>query len=135
MTRTVRERIGTVVTLAGVAAAGVSVRHTAEHVWDDTYQVPQARLGAGHVQYHMAREALITTAALGALVTGVLAGPDRDPALWRAMAVVCAGHCLAMWSAGVVTGRQVPNRRAVRTHMVSTAGLITGVALLRPRER
>ncbi len=133
--RTLRERIGTVVTLAGVAAAGESVRHTAGHVRDDTYEAPQARLGAGHVQYHMAREALITTAAIGVLVTGALAGPHRDPLLWRAMAMVSAGHCLAMWSAGVVTGRQVPNRRAVRTHMVSIAGLIIGVTLLRPSKR
>ena len=57
----------------------------------------------------MAREVLITVGSLGAVAVGVLSGP--------------------------ATGVWAPHRRAALLHAASTAGLLGGVALLRPRLR
>ncbi|MFI9275680.1 hypothetical protein ACIGXM_33985 [Kitasatospora sp. NPDC052896] len=128
-----RQRAGAVVTLAGVAAVAPSVWQTATHITDETYRAPQVRHGEGHVQYHMAREVLITAGSVGVLVTGVLAGRDRSPAVWRGMVAAAAGIGAAMWSGGPTTGVWAPNRKALLVHLASTTGLGVGVALLRPK--
>ena len=60
-----RERLGTAAVLAGAAAAAPSVWLTVRHITDETYRAPEVSHGEGHVQYHMAREALITAGAVG----------------------------------------------------------------------
>ncbi|MCA1220953.1 hypothetical protein [Streptomyces sp. 8L] len=130
---TVRENVGTALTAAGLVAAAPSVWQTVTHITDDTYRAPEARHGAGHVQYHMAREVLITAGAMGAVVAGAVAGPRRERATWRGMAAAGGGFTAAMWSGGPVTGVWAPNRRALATHVASTAGLAAGVLLLRPK--
>ncbi|MFG2827078.1 hypothetical protein ACGFWI_06320 [Streptomyces sp. NPDC048434] len=132
MTRTAREKLGQVVTVAGMAAALPSVWQTVTHITDDTYRAPEARDGAGHVQYHMAREALITVGSLTAIGIGVLAGPRRGRSLWGAMAAAGAGFAAAMWSGGPTTGVWAPNEKALTVHLASTAGLAAGIWLLRP---
>ncbi|MET9429403.1 MULTISPECIES: hypothetical protein [unclassified Streptomyces] len=132
---TAREWFGSVLALAGVAAATASVRHTAQHIGEEIYRVPHDRRGAGHVHYHMAREALVTTGALASVVTSVLAGPGRGRTGWRAMAAVVAGYSAAMWCGGPVTGRWAPSRQAMYSHVGSTTGLVAGVLLLRPRRQ
>lgn len=128
-----RERVGVLVTLAGVAAAAPSVWHTVTHVTDETYRAPEVRHGEGHVQYHMAREVLITAGSVAGIVMGVLAGQDRNRTVWRGMAAAAAGFGAAMWSGGPTTGVWAPNRKALLAHLASTTGLAAGVALLRPR--
>lgn len=128
-----RERAGVAVTALGLAAAAPSVWQTVTHITDETYRAPEARHGAGHVQYHMARETLITAGALGAVVSGLAAGRRRSRATWRGMAVATAGFAGAMWSGGPTTGVWAPNRKALAVHVASTAGLTAGVLLLRPR--
>ncbi|MGX1852303.1 hypothetical protein [Streptomyces sp. NPDC055299] len=132
MARTGRERLGQVVTLAGMAAALPSVWQTVTHITDDTYRTPEVRDGAGHVQYHMAREALITAGSLAAVGIGVLAGPRRGRQLWGAMAAAGAGFATAMWSGGPTTGVWAPHSKALAVHLASTTGLAAGVWLLRP---
>ncbi|MGW7486183.1 hypothetical protein [Streptomyces sp. NPDC054786] len=132
MTRTAREKLGQVVTVAGMAAALPSVWQTVTHITDDTYRAPEARDGAGHVQYHMAREALITAGSLTAIGIGVLAGPRRGRSLWGAMAAAGAGFAAAMWSGGPTTGVWAPNEKALTVHLASTTGLAAGIWLLRP---
>lgn len=132
--RGVRENIGTVVTAAGIAAAAPSVWQTITHITDESYRAPEVRHGAGHVQYHMAREALITAGAVATIAIGVAAGPGRDRATWRAMAAAAAGFTAAMWSGGPTTGVWAPNRQALAVHVASTAGLAAGVLLLRPKK-
>jgi hypothetical protein len=122
-----------VVTLAGVAAAAPSVWQTAAHITDETYRAPEVRHGEGHVQYHMAREVLITAGSVAVIVMGVLAGQDRNRAVWRSMAAAAAGFGAAMWSGGPTTGVWAPNRKAFLVHLASTTGLGVGVALLRPK--
>lgn len=131
----VREKAGAVITLAGVAAVVPSAWQTATHVTDDTYRAPEVRHGEGHVQYHMAREVLITAGAVATLVTGVLAGEGRSRTVWRGMAAAAVGISAAMWSGGPLTGVWAPNRTALLIHGASTTGLCVGVALLRPRGR
>ncbi|MFJ2721615.1 hypothetical protein [Streptomyces sp. NPDC087437] len=128
-----RQKAGAAVTLAGVTALAPSVWQTATHITDETYRAPEARHGEGHVQYHMAREVLITAGSVGVLVMGVLAGQDRSRAVWRGMAAAAAGISTAMWSGGPTTGVWAPNRKAFLVHLGSTAGLGVGVALLRPQ--
>lgn len=132
MAPTRREKLGQVVTVAGMAAALPSVWQTVTHITDDTYRAPEARDGAGHVQYHMAREALITAGSLAAIGIGVLAGPRRGRPLWAAMAAAGAGFAAAMWSGGPTTGVWAPNEKALAVHIASTTGLATGIWLLRP---
>ncbi|MFC7308165.1 hypothetical protein ACFQVC_28575 [Streptomyces monticola] len=132
MTDIIRERLGVCVTLAGIAAAAPSVWHTATHITDATYRSPRLRYGERHVQYHMAREVLVTTGALTAVGIGALAGPGRSSGLWSAMAAAAGGYCAAMWSGGPATGVWAPNRKAFLVHATATAGLLGGVALLRP---
>ncbi|MEV0262398.1 hypothetical protein AB0I49_13760 [Streptomyces sp. NPDC050617] len=131
--RTARENAGALITAAGIAAAAPSVWQTVTHITDETYRTPQVRHGEGHVQYHMAREALITAGAVGAIVIGVLAGPRRGRATWRGMAAAAAGFTAAMWSGGPTTGVWAPNRAALAIHVASTTGLTAGVLLLRPK--
>ncbi|GAA4531618.1 hypothetical protein GCM10023192_22210 [Amycolatopsis samaneae] len=107
--------------------------HTITHITDDTYRAPEARHGEGHVQYHLARETLITAGALGTVVVATTAGSGRGRALWRAMALSSAGFAAAMWSGGPVTGTWAPNRQALLVHVGSTTGLVLGTLLLRPR--
>ena len=128
-----RETLGTAAVLAGTVAALPSVWQTVTHITDDTYAAPEVRHGEGHVQYHMAREALITAGAFGALGAGVVAGPDRSRSTWRAMAFSAGGFAAAMWSGGPTTGSWAPNRQALAVHAASTSLLGLGVALLRPR--
>ncbi|MFD7923032.1 hypothetical protein ACFV3R_27915 [Streptomyces sp. NPDC059740] len=130
---TTRDRIGTAVTLAGIAAAAPSVWQTVTHITDDTYRAPEVRHGAGHVQYHMAREALVTAGAMAGVALAALAGPGRGHTGWRGMAAATAGFAAAMWSGGPTTGVWAPNRKALLLHVASTGALVTGVALLRPR--
>lgn len=127
-----RERAGVAVTALGLAAAAPSVWQTITHVTDETYRAPEVRHGEGHVQYHMAREALITAGALGAVVSGLVAGPRRSRATWCGMASSTAGFVAAMWSGGPTTGTWAPNRKALAVHTASTAGLAAGAWLLRP---
>lgn len=129
----IREKAGVAVTLAGVAAVVPSVWQTATHITDETYRAPEVRHGEGHVQYHMAREVLISAGSVATLVVGVLAGEDRSRAMWRSMAAAAAGIGTAMWSGGPVTGVWAPNRTALLIHAASTTGLGVGVALLRPK--
>ncbi|MFE6687668.1 hypothetical protein ACFVFQ_14430 [Streptomyces sp. NPDC057743] len=128
-----RQKVGTAVTLAGVAALVPSVWQTATHITDETYRAPEARHGEGHVQYHMAREVLICTGSMGVLVMGALAGQNRSRAVWRGMAASAAGIGAALWSGGPTTGVWAPNRKALLIHLASTTGLGVGVALLRPK--
>ncbi|AHH95653.1 hypothetical protein GCM10010174_77830 [Kutzneria viridogrisea] len=131
-----RERLGAAVTVAGIAAAVPSIQQTVSHITDDTYRAPEVRHGEGHVQYHMAREALITVGSIGAIGVGLLAGPRRGRPLWWAMASAATGFAAAMWSGGPTTGKWAPNRTALLVHLASTTGLAVGIALLRPgRER
>jgi hypothetical protein len=132
MTTSRREQAGVALTLAGAAAALPSIWQTVTHITDDTYRAPEARHGAGHVQYHMAREALITAGSFAGLGIGLAAGPGRGRPLWRAMAAGAAGFAAAMWSGGPTTGVWAPHRKALAVHVASTAGLLTGLALLRP---
>ncbi|MGX1971231.1 hypothetical protein [Streptomyces kronopolitis] len=132
MTRTGREKVGQVVTLAGMAAALPSVWQTVTHITDDSYRTPEVRDGAGHVQYHMAREALITAGSLAAVGIGVLSGPRRGRRLWGAMAAAGTGFAAAMWSGGPATGVWAPNSKALAVHLASTTGLAAGIWLLRP---
>ncbi|QIS14502.1 hypothetical protein [Nocardia arthritidis] len=127
-----REGVGVAVTVAGLAAAVPSVWQTVTHITDESYRAPEVRHGAGHVQYHMAREVLITLGSLGVIGVGLLAGPDRGRVLWRAMACGAGGFAAAMWSGGPTTGKWAPNRKALLIHVASTTGLLTGLALLRP---
>ncbi|PWK86962.1 hypothetical protein C8D88_104123 [Lentzea atacamensis] len=131
----VSERIGGAITALGIAAGMLSVRHTAGHVADKAYKGLEVPQGAGHVRYHMVREAVITTTALSTVVIGVAAGPGRDRAMWRAMATIGVGYSAAMWSARPISGTWAPNRKALVVHAVSTAGLCIGVWLLRPARR
>ncbi|WP_020661298.1 hypothetical protein [Amycolatopsis benzoatilytica] len=128
-----RETLGRAAILAGALAAAPSVWQTVRHITDPTYRAPEVRHGEGHVQYHLAREALITTGAFGAIGSAVSAGADRSPALWRAMACAAGGFVAAMWSGGPTTGVWAPNRKALGVHVASTSALVAGVALLRPR--
>ncbi|WP_275294264.1 hypothetical protein [Amycolatopsis sp. La24] len=130
-----RETLGAAAVVAGLAAAAPSVWQTVTHITDPSYRAPEVRHGGGHVQYHMAREALITAGAFGAVGTGLAAGRDRSPALWRAMACAAGGFVAAMWSGGPATGVWAPNRKALAIHVASTSALSVGVALLRPRRR
>ncbi|PBC86917.1 MULTISPECIES: hypothetical protein [unclassified Streptomyces] len=132
MAPTRREKLGQVVTAAGMAAALPSVWQTVTHITDDTYRAPEVRDGAGHVQYHMAREALVTAGSLAAIGIGVLAGPRRGRPLWGAMAAAGAGFAAAMWSGGPTTGVWAPNEKALAVHIASTTGLATGIWLLHP---
>lgn len=129
----VRERVGTVVALAGVVAAAPSVWQTATHITDETYRAPEVRHGERHVQYHMAREVLISVGSMAVVVMGVLAGRDRNRTVWRGMAAAAAGFGTAMWSGGPTTGAWAPNRKALASHVASTAGLAAGLILLRPK--
>ncbi|GAA3526279.1 hypothetical protein GCM10022222_06590 [Amycolatopsis ultiminotia] len=129
------ERAGLLLTLAGMAVAATSVRHTAQHVTDESYRAPGVRHGAGHVQYHMARETLVTIGAAGTLALGLAAGPKRTRAVWRGMASAVAGFAAGMWSGGPTTGSWAPNRAALAIHLVSTTALSAGVLLLRPEEQ
>ncbi|MEV0280280.1 hypothetical protein AB0I22_28340 [Streptomyces sp. NPDC050610] len=131
--RTARENAGALITAAGIAAAAPSVWQTITHITDETYRAPEARHGEGHVQYHMAREVLISAGAVGAVAIGVLAGPRRGRAMWRGMAAAAAGFTAAMWSGGPTTGVWAPNRQAFAIHVASTTGLAAGVLLLRPK--
>ena len=108
---------------------------TITHITDETYRAPEARHGAGHVQYHVAREALITAGGFGAVVSGLVAGRRRSRATWCGMASAAAGSAAAMWSGGPTTGTWAPNRKALAVHAASTAGLTAGVWLLRPSHR
>ncbi|WP_327350769.1 hypothetical protein [Streptomyces sp. NBC_01304] len=135
MTHNPRERLGVLVTLGGIAAAVPSVRHTATHVTDPAFRRPQLRYGERHIQYHMAREVLITAGALAAVGIGALRGPGRDRGLWRAMAAGAGGYCAALWSGGPTTGVWAPNRKALLVHTAATTGLLGGVALLRPPKK
>ncbi|MEU7045592.1 hypothetical protein AB0A77_31675 [Streptomyces varsoviensis] len=130
--RTAREIAGALITTAGMAAAAPSVWQTVTHITDETYRAPEARHGEGHVQYHMAREALITAGAVGTIAIGVLAGPGRGRTMWRGMAAAAAGFTAAMWSGGPTTGVWAPNRAAFAIHVASTTGLTAGILLLRP---
>jgi len=130
-----RETLGRAAIVAGTAAAVPSVWQTVSHITDPSYRAPEARHGEGHVQYHMAREALITAGAFGAIASAVPAGADRSPASWRAMAFAAGGFVAAMWSGGPTAGVWAPNRKALGVHVVSTGALALGVALLRPRRR
>ncbi|MEU8996210.1 hypothetical protein AB0C95_15620 [Streptomyces caniferus] len=132
MARITREKLGQVVTVAGMAAALPSVWQTVTHITDDTYRAPEARDGAGHVQYHMAREALITAGSLAAVGIGVAAGPRRGRPMWGAMAAAGAGFAAAMWSGGPTTGVWAPHKKALAVHVASTTGLVAGICLLRP---
>jgi hypothetical protein len=129
-----REAAGRALTLAGLAAAVPSVRQTVEHITDETYRAPEVRHGRGHVQYHMAREALITSGALTTVVLGA-ANSRGDHATWRGMAAATAGFVAAMWSGGPTTGVWAPNRTALAGHVASTSALSIGVWLLRPPSR
>ena len=133
--RSRRETLGTAAVLAGAAAALPSVWQTVAHVTDETYRAPEVRDGPGHVQYHMAREALITAGTFGAIGSAVAAGPRRSRASWRGMAWATGGFIAAMWSGGPTTGVWAPNRAALGIHVASTTALAVGVALLRPRRR
>ncbi|QUQ64680.1 hypothetical protein [Kutzneria sp. CA-103260] len=128
-----RQTLGIAAVIAGAAAAAPSVWQTVTHITDETYRAPEARHGAGHVQYHMAREALVTAGAFGAVGSILVAGPELSPALWRAMACAVGGFVAAMWSGGPTTGLWAPNRQAFAIHVASTSALSLGVALLRPR--
>ncbi|WP_329126752.1 hypothetical protein OG727_01355 [Streptomyces caniferus] len=132
MARITREKLGQVVTVAGMAAALPSVWQTVTHITDDTYRAPEARDGAGHVQYHMAREALITAGSLAAVGIGVAAGPRRGRPMWGAMAAAGAGFAAAMWSGGPTAGVWAPHKKAFAVHVASTTGLVAGICLLRP---
>ncbi|MBV9650406.1 MAG: hypothetical protein JO296_09735 [Pseudonocardiales bacterium] len=127
-----RERLGAVSIFVGVAACVPSIWQTMTHVVDETYQLPQARHGAGHVQYHMAREASITLGCLGVIGVATTARGTRTRSLWRAMACAVAGFVTAMWSGGPTTGTWAPNRAALAVHATSTLALTAGVVLLRP---
>ncbi|MFE0028817.1 hypothetical protein [Amycolatopsis sp. NPDC059021] len=129
-----RERWGKAAIFAGLTAALPSVWQTVTHVTDETYRAPEVRHGEGHVQYHMAREALITAGALGAVVVATTAGARRGRALWRCLALSTTGFTAAMWSGGPVTGVWAPNRKALLIHVGSTTGLALGTWLLRPRK-
>lgn len=133
LVRGVRENIGAMVTAVGIAAAAPSVWQTITHITDESYRAPEVRHGEGHVQYHMAREALITAGAVASVAIGVAAGPGRDRATWRAMAAATAGFTAAMWSGGPTTGVWAPNRKALAIHVTSTACLAAGIVLLRPK--
>ncbi|WP_231644766.1 hypothetical protein [Sciscionella sediminilitoris] len=126
-----RKRIGLATSVLGLAAAAPSVWQTVTHIRDSSYRAPEARHGAGHVQYHMAREALITLGAFGALGIGLLT-EQRDRRMWAAMASITGGFVAAMWSGGPTTGTWAPNRKALTIHIASTTGLATGMWLLRP---
>jgi hypothetical protein len=127
-----REVLGAAVTTLGIAAAVPSVWQTMTHITDETYRAPEVRHGEGHVQYHMARETLITAGSMATVALGVLAGPNRGRAVWWGMAAAAAGFIGAMWSGGPTTGTWAPNRQAVLTHVASSTGLGVGVWLLRP---
>lgn len=86
-----------------------------------------------HVQYHMARETMVTAGALATVGLGLAAGPERGVNAWRGMAAAAAGFVAAMWSGGPATGVWAPNRGALLIHTVSSAGPAAGVWTLRPR--
>ncbi|NEB74660.1 hypothetical protein G3I40_05350 [Streptomyces sp. SID14478] len=133
MPRTAREYLGTCLTLSGIAAAVPSVWHTFTHITDDACRTPELRYGERHLQYHMAREVLISAGALTAVGIGVLTGPGRSRNLWRATAAAAGGYCAALWSGGPTAGVWAPNRQALMVHTAATVGLLGGVALTRPR--
>lgn len=85
-----RARLGAVSMFVGVAASLPSIWQTVTHIMDETYQTPTARHGPRHVQYHMAREALITIGCLGVIEVVTTARGTRTPSLWRAIACAVA---------------------------------------------
>ncbi|NGO78222.1 hypothetical protein G6045_21520 [Streptomyces sp. YC504] len=127
-----RERLGAGVTVAGIVASLPSVWHTAGHIKDPAFRTTTP-YGTEHVAYHMAREVLTAAGSLTAVGIGALCGARRTPTVWRVMAAAAGGYCAALWSGGPVTGVWAPNRRALLVHAAGTAGLLTGVCLLRPR--
>lgn len=133
-TNPTRERAGVAITALGLAAGAQSVWQTVTHITDETYRAPEVRHGPGHVQYHMAREALITAGCFGVVVSGLTAGRRRSQGTWRGMTAATAGFVAAMWSGGPTTGVWAPNRAAAVVHVASTTGLTAGVLLLRPKK-
>ncbi|MFI2207085.1 hypothetical protein ACH47Z_41630 [Streptomyces sp. NPDC020192] len=132
--RAARENIGALVTAEGIAAALPSLWQTVTHITDDTYRVPEVRHGKGHVQYHMARETLITAGALGTVAIGVLRGRGAGARCGGGWPPRRPGFTAAMWSGGPTTGVWAPNRTALALHAASTTGLTAGILLLCPRE-
>lgn len=127
-----REALGVGAIIVGMAAALPSTWQTVTHITDPSYAAPEARGGEGHVQYHMAREALITAGTFAAIARVVAAGPRRTRTEWSAMAACVGGFVAAMWSGGPTVGSWAPNRKALAIHIASTSALSAGVALLRP---
>jgi hypothetical protein len=130
-----REQIGLAVLVAGAVAAWPSVEQTVMHITDETYKAPEVRHGEGHVQYHMARETLITAGTFTGLGLGALAGRNRSMLQWCSMVASVAGFVAAMWSGGPLLGVWAPNRKALLVHVRSSVGLSLGVALLKPSRR
>lgn len=125
--------LGAALAIVGALAALHSLRETLGHVRDDRYHRLDAGQGAGHVSYHLAREACTTAGALAASTVGAVRLASGRDAGWAPVALATGGYLAGQWTGRGTAGAFAPSGRALAWHAVTTALLAAGTLAVRPR--